>query len=832
MAREYRTFLFAPGLVDGSGKVTVCENLRLRDDGSLGAACPPGVMMESVREWKFLGFNTLSDGGSVTVMWSGCDIGVMRDDCVVQVATLPSEPRCVNFEGDDVVISTEGGMCRLCRTIDTDTQEDTWHCSLPAGEYPGLHFSTIDRGVVSVSAGGVTFTKPYETWGGALTAADLKTISASLKEAYLRLTRTVADAGDFTQPVAVRYKLRDRQGRLLHTGPVTVLSAQGGWQGMDGMTARAHTDSSGPFVSVDSVNLTMRRYSMAIDLPGNSVECDAPTDGVYAEVYVLPQLHPLDASTNAEYRMSATPGEETLTVWLPGATLGRAPLTSRLTRSMASAASYMDAYEVKIATIERPFALRSRRVELPIPDTCSELHRGATEDNAAWKQMTYTPATDNELAGLRLTAPHSFSAGCVCRSGRNVVWGSIRRNPFKGYDLNSLSVGDVTTAVKRASIRVTMSESDGKTMQVVRNMDESAPEGLFLASDTLSPMVMYPDPSATLIEVRIERQDGTVAEASIHLTPSIDRRCAMSISSSMTPRVLTDVNGAFIPFTAESRINEMPSTIGVADASNSAIILGAMDCCPGVISQIIPAWGTNTSWDYGAGRFYVMSSSGIYGLAADCTAVQRMKATLIDPRSTILSHSAVMTPHGVAAIAGGDLLLLSGTRARTLLRHITASSIGYSGKYDELWLPDTFGITIYQLQYESGIYRRPDINVRSILQAGTEIMMADDGGRILVSSTEDTLANIKVKWEGEIPHPLSFPAWLGIDLEGDDLDIKATLRSRQRDISRLHINGSVRHVTGLRILGPIRSRHSLQIEGTASGDFTLRQMTLRTRPFP
>lgn len=111
-------------------------------------------------------------------------------------------------------------------------------------------------------------------------------------------------------------------------------------------------------------------------------------------------------------------------------------------------------------------------------------------------------------------------------------------------------------------------------------------------------------------------------------------------------------------------------------------------------------------------------------------------------------------------------------------------------------------------------------------------MIIDDGGRILISSTEDTLAKVKVKWEGEIPHPLSFPAWLGIDLEDDDLDIKATLHSCQRDISRLHIKGSVRHVTGLRILGPIRSRHSLRIEGTVSGVFTLRQMTLRTRPFP
>ncbi len=64
---------------------------------------------------------------------------------------------------------------------------------------------------------------------------------------------------------------------------------------------------------------------------------------------------------------------------------------------------------------------------------------------------------------------------------------------------------------------------------------------------------------------------------------------------------------------------------------------------------------------------------------------------------------------------------------------------------------------------------------------GSEMCIRDRTTR--VSSTEDTLANIKVKWEGEIPHPLSFPAWLGIDLEGDDLDIKATLRSRQRDIS-------------------------------------------------
>lgn len=46
MAREYKTYVMKPRLVDGSGAVTICENLRLMADGSLGAAYPPGVMME------------------------------------------------------------------------------------------------------------------------------------------------------------------------------------------------------------------------------------------------------------------------------------------------------------------------------------------------------------------------------------------------------------------------------------------------------------------------------------------------------------------------------------------------------------------------------------------------------------------------------------------------------------------------------------------------------------------------------------------------------------------------------------------------------------------
>lgn len=87
MAREYKTYVMKPRLVDGSGAVTICENLRLMADGSLGAAYPPGVMMECVKTWKFLGFSTLSDGGSVTVMQSGRELGVKRDDYVMQMAT-------------------------------------------------------------------------------------------------------------------------------------------------------------------------------------------------------------------------------------------------------------------------------------------------------------------------------------------------------------------------------------------------------------------------------------------------------------------------------------------------------------------------------------------------------------------------------------------------------------------------------------------------------------------------------------------------------------------------------------------------------------------------
>lgn len=308
MAKMYRTFSFQPSLADESGNSKVCENLRRKADGTLTVAYPPGVMTEGCQTWKFLGCYTLSDGSGATVMASGRDIGVRYDDYVMQVATLPSEPRCIDFDGDDVVISTERGMCRMYRTVDENTHDESWHCDIPSDEYPGLHFSTIDRGEVTVPTTGLTFAKPYETWGGSLATADLKNISQSLKDAYMRLTRNIADAGNFTQPVAVRYKLRDSQGRLLFTGPVTIVAAQGGWQGMDGMTSRVHADSSGHFFHADPVNLTLRHFTLAIDLPGNKAQYSAPTAGVYAEVYVLPQLHPLDISTNAEYRMSDTAG--------------------------------------------------------------------------------------------------------------------------------------------------------------------------------------------------------------------------------------------------------------------------------------------------------------------------------------------------------------------------------------------------------------------------------------------------------------------------------------------------------------------------------------------
>lgn len=829
MARSYRTFSFQPGVITPEGTVKVCENLRLKPDGTLATAYPPGVMMEGCSQWKFLGTSLLSDGSSLVLLCNSCSIGVKYDDCVVEVGKLPSEPRCITFDGDDVVISTDKGMCRLHRMVDDVTHEDSWTCTLPSGELPGLHFTVVDRGIISVPTEGVTFAKSYEKWGSRLAIADIRSLSASLKEAYLRLTSTIADAGDFSQPVAVRYKLRDINGKLLFTGPVTVITAQGrGWQGMDGMTARVHADSDGYFTHADSMSLSMRRFTLAIDLPGNREEYETAVDGIYAEVYVLPQLHPFDASTNAEYRLSTTPGEEAMTVWLPGATLGRAPLTSRLTRNLMLAPAYMEQHEIKIATITHPFTRRPRRVEIPIPDSCSELHRTASDDNAAWRAMSYKVATDSEMLGIRLGNPHSFSAGCVCRSGRNVVWGNIRRTPFKGFDLNSLSTGDITVPVTRASIRVTLTGIDGKEIQVVRDMSAMASDGLFIASDTLSPMVMYPDPSASLIEVRIERQDGSVGETSIHLTPSADRRCAISLSPSLSPLTLTATDIPFAPYTADNASEYMPSTTGIANPATPDTIIGALDCCNGgSITNIIPAWQANASWDYGAGRFYIMASSGIYGLAADCTAVNRMKSSLIDPRGSVLSHCAVMTPHGVAALAGGDLILLKGTHGQTLLHYVTASAIGYSNSHDELWLPETYGVTICQLTHGASTYRRPDINIRSLLQTATEILMIDDVGRMRVSSTEDMLADVQIRWEGHISHPIYATEWLDIDMEGDNMDLSVILNTYDRVVSRAHITGSMHHQTGLRIIGPIRDSHRLLVAGTVRGSFIMRRMTLR-----
>lgn len=53
MVQEYKTYVMKPQLVDGSGAVTICENLRPMADGSLGAAYHLGMMMKCVRSGNF-----------------------------------------------------------------------------------------------------------------------------------------------------------------------------------------------------------------------------------------------------------------------------------------------------------------------------------------------------------------------------------------------------------------------------------------------------------------------------------------------------------------------------------------------------------------------------------------------------------------------------------------------------------------------------------------------------------------------------------------------------------------------------------------------------------
>lgn len=834
----------------GPSSVTACTNLRrVRPDaadaagGGAPATAPGGYALEAVgmprlivkREelvapgggtYAPLAGGVLADGSEWVLLAAGDRVAIYTDDTLTHLGAAGGTPLCAVASGMEIVVMTSAGAATVALGA-----EGSWTLTPPPSELPGLHLFAGEESMTSGNVPAFTLNTPLPLWGGDLGARDKLALTNALLSAYTQMDSGSVSRGSYFQPVLARVKLYDESGELLSVGPVTCLAAASPWAATQGVQSQVTRDGDGLFHYVGSAVVTASTYKVCVALPALSSLTDRQRAAVarvaYAEVYVTPQSHTADFTAIPELRLEGGEGATgVLRAWMPGASAGHAPRTAWFTEQMRALPCVMDVLEQRVAVITDPFGREEAETVVTTRPAAGLLSQGPEADmvtvgNALDKLQTVS-ATATASDSLALFAlPHRFTARTVCASGRNVVWANLRRLPFAGYDADSLTIADpATTPALRAveaSVRVTIRRSGGSRLRVVTSGPCRA------ATAFLPPIVTYPDPSATLLEVRLLMADGSVRNHSCELLPSADGKFAYFVNEGLLPVTAPVTGGPYEPFAAQDVTDATDAGMALrADSSAPVTPLAVARVADAPVMQVLPSWGANANWDYACGRFYLLTRGGLMAMAI--TAKGALRASLIDPRPATMPHAGVLTPHGVVAKAGHDLVLLSGSKATTLLHLPEAERLGYDHMSGELWACMPHAVTVINLADRTRYLRTMD-GVTAAVTAGSRLMLADSSG-LRLAGDEEPQPGLHVEWTVRLDDRRGPTGSYLLEMDTDGFDGQMTFIAGGTGICVTRLDGPVHAPLAQRLLGPPRTGCALNLRAHVTPPFTLTRLRL------
>lgn len=789
-----RKALYAAEAMRHGGKVTRCVNLREESDGRLHAVGRPAMVLadcEMTPAWCC----RVADAGTVTIMAGNGRLGLLADERLHDLGPC-DRVLCGMASGPDVLVMTDGGPIKVWR----DPSTDEWRRSA-AGDWPELRLFADDAGIASATVDALTLAQTVGR-SGVLGSKDLGTLTKRVTEAYTRMVTESASAGRFMQPVLARYKLRDAGGRLLVEGPPVIVGPESGFQCMGGVTVPWYADSEGKVTSTGEGTLKGESFRLGVELCGKSL-----SEGMYAEIYVSPMLHPVELTGASEYRFTGlgmTQGSLLLTV--PGTTDALSGRAAAITARYASVPAMMDIVERKVATLREGDFGGTAVVTVGnagFSSLKSELRALATQQGDA--------GSENRAMVARLAAPNRFSAQSVCCSGDSVVWGGLTRIPFGGYSPLTLGAGS-RVELRGFSQRITLTDSSGRIMRRATTLNACT------GSLHLSPLVTFPDASATRLEIRARTASGDIYEADIELVASLNGAFAYYLDPKMKSIELQKADsGSFEPFEGDECRERLTGAVAVGARENPLMVKSAGICSESSVVQVLPSWGANANWDYGLGRFYLITPDGILGMAVDKS--WRIKASLIEPRGSYLTRGAVLTPYGVMALAGEDLIRLSGTRASTVAYGVRGLCVGYCSGRSELWIKGSDGVTIHDLSTGS-FYTRAGLPVDAMVDSGDTLLIKSSNA-LLSAIREDKNGSVEIGWTREAGEPWARLMTYVTDMDASEADVEVSVSGGGENWHTHRVKGVISAPIGAKVLCGARMNHYLDIRGHVSGDFSL-----------
>lgn len=653
------------GRVSGT---TLCHNLRPRLCGpGLEPAGPPRPILPVDYPGASLlpgGEYIHPDGHKTLFLSYGSRLLCIELDTGYCLEGCDGPPVAVVEVGSSLLVMTGEGN----RPMELYRENDRWawrrHGDLPAP----LAIVRKDEGHVSVTIDARSLRGQYSSRSTSLTAADTETFRTAMVEAYRSVGDHAASRGLFFQPVMAYVRYVGHDGRILYSSPPVIVAPSSGPQ----LTEATFTLSGGDFsqasaetVSADLFSLTLRQSAAPSQRWLQAVR--------NVELMVSPQFHPLEESQTPVCslgRFTATAGS--VTVMLPGAGDRSSTVGDRVLRPQVLAMLS----RLSTSAFESAGSVRCDPSGLVGLDSLSAPRRRDAMDDVKKLRAALAIAvpSDGDMTVSRLSPPHSLNAAVTATGGDLVALASLSAVRFGGWLApDFVTEAPQTSESGEAALSACRIEfADGSSS--VRRLRWADGQKLGL----LSPLLVYPSADAVALELYHGRR-----YRRFPLTPDASGRMACWLSPDMKPFELPETDSMPVIPAEKSASVSFPNLIGVASASLPLRLSAVTLCATAPPLAMVAAPGADGGWDSGAGRFYLFGRGGIQLLTVS-SGGKRLNLRQLDGRPVESREAVCVMESAVAAVAGGDLVRVSGRKVTTLRAASRGTALGYDSRRAEI----------------------------------------------------------------------------------------------------------------------------------------------------
>ena len=731
-------------------------------------------------------------------------------DNLSAILATSAEPYCAIPSERGWLVMTSDGQLAISSSSPSAAQ---WKAEWQGVLQPDIAFRGVSCGAASRAVDSLALTDTdFSRERPVLSDASERKLTAALLSAYSELTAIAAENGAWIQPLIARCHIIGRNGmRIFSSEPQLIAPAE--WQCCSTITAECSRADSVLSLPAFSLSAAMHKVELHIASLGSFASL---ADSI--EVTLTPQIHPVDFSASAPYRITrpatTTPA---ITFALPGTTDSLADKSANRALLLASLLARLDSIET--------LALSSAPAENTVSEITNRQRATATADAAVIPRASVpSPGrVDSSRRSLQsLSAPHSFIARRVASSGATILWADITPilspPPLPCGTWNEESPSDWT-----GTLRITFANGTRQLSRIGYPMP---------MPKSLPPLVSYPDAKAVQLEIWVKKSAiAPFSYASVHLQPSADASRAFFLNPSLEPLPFSEATASSYPEASASSITlgqRVPGMIAVASISAPVSPSAVHNLSTAPVIALHPAVRSNTGWDFTRARFYAFSPAGIFTVSVSANG-SAVSTSNIDPRGVALQSHTAYTSSGVMALtASGQLLRIVSARAEEVARDSSGKALAWHPPHERLWLLTSSGlIKAFSLTDFSFITVSPGFSPSMLYPCGDRLLLSD-GSRLLQPS-DNPPDSQPVRWSSELSlKRAAAMATVFVDLSASLFKGTVTVncsgyRNDPHPLSllSLEIDGALLAPLAARVAGIVKPVVTITIAGTASPDFRI-----------